>query len=466
GQVGDGLRHLVEEALPPLALAGLALFPHRRVVLARRSAAELARPLVRGLLLLLLQGVDLAHPAEPPFQQPGAVAGDQHDAGGPALVQQFEQGVYEGAVVEHDPVGHGHLAVQPHLPVVAERGEHDPAAARLERGGELVQFGGEPVEGFVDLAAAVGRSLLGDAALQLPVPVLEIDRRGVRIPGRIVVHVHRQHTGRVGAPGQLQQCLVVQLLDRGQGFRPFFMGVRSPYPICPFRNAGGKVWPTPRPVADEPAGTVKGRKVWPTACRQGGQGGCGRWSRNRVSDRWNSAAKGRFGWITGIGQRFSARGSGGVSGVSKTLGTPSTRMPSGGRASVRSIAVGWASHSRPRGEPGVNAETPCDRAQSEMSRVTSAASRGSPRSGLFANGPTSTSVPTLGSRCRRAASQVIQTPCEWVISTTGGGRSASCASRAATRSAVGRMVSFLLYGAPVLTGHRAAPRGWPPPGPA
>ena len=91
----------------------------------------------------------LVQPAQQPESRAATPAvvhrrGDQDDASRPAFVEQFQQRVNEGPIVEHDAVGHRHLTVQADHPVTAECGERDAAATGLARVREALHLGAEP----------------------------------------------------------------------------------------------------------------------------------------------------------------------------------------------------------------------------------------------------------------------------------------------------------------------------------
>jgi hypothetical protein len=112
------LTHTVQKALRPVLFAGLAVFAHRGVELPGRAASDLARAFVRGLYVFLRQLAQEVQVSEPPLQQPAILTRHQCDSGGLAFVEQFQQRMDEGSLVEHDAVGHWHLAVQLEGPVV------------------------------------------------------------------------------------------------------------------------------------------------------------------------------------------------------------------------------------------------------------------------------------------------------------------------------------------------------------
>ena len=128
GELCSTIADVVQEPMSAVPLTGFALFTHRRVESPPRAAADLAGTLMRCLDIVLLHLVDHPHLAEAPLEQSGLFGRGDDDPGRAAFVEEFNERVDERAVVQHQPVGHRHHALEPHDPIDTQRGEGDAPA--------------------------------------------------------------------------------------------------------------------------------------------------------------------------------------------------------------------------------------------------------------------------------------------------------------------------------------------------
>ena len=202
---GGGLR-LFEEAKGLVTVSRLALLALWASRAPARTRPDRSRALVRRLDHVWLEALEHVQLAQPPFQQPSLVGGDEHHAGRAPLVEQLEQRMDERARVEHDAIGQRHLAREPDEFAIAQRGEERPTAPRLFRVREALDLRSEAFDPVAHRSCPLRRSLGRDVAPELCQAVLDIDRGSLQtgIGSGVRLHVDRQHAvcGRPPRQGQ------------------------------------------------------------------------------------------------------------------------------------------------------------------------------------------------------------------------------------------------------------------------
>ena len=205
----DDARRVFEEAQAVIAGAPLPLLARRgRRLRAADGRGDGTGPLAcRGLV----RG-DLRHPSEfaqAPIEHIDGIPSQNEDTRGAPLVEELEQRMDEGAVVEHHPVGQAELAREAGDGGRAQSGEECASATGRTRIEQSRDRRLEPCEGVVECSRLLAGAVEADPASQLVEPVADIDA-AIACAGS-GVHVDREHTDRIGGSQEFKQTFAVEV---------------------------------------------------------------------------------------------------------------------------------------------------------------------------------------------------------------------------------------------------------------